>query len=104
MDLPLPVLVYYSHLLALFYLFFSTTQTLTIMLVTPFLYLHITHAHTLAAWILLIFEKHFLFILTQILSQLESDTSRLGMQSAPDKEKVLSFAREAKWIKILFKD
>lgn len=83
---------------------FSTTQTLTIMLTSLFLYLNITHAHTLAAWILLIFEKHFLFILTQISSQLESDTSRLGMQSAPDKEKMLSFAREAKWIKILFKD
>lgn len=48
--------------------------------------------------------KTFPFILTQILSQLESDTSRLGMQSAPDKEKTLSFAIEAKWIKILFKD
>lgn len=74
------------------------------MLMSLFLYLHITHAHTLATWILLIFEKHFPFILTQILSQLESDTSRLGIQSAPDEEKTLSCAREAKWIKILFKD
>lgn len=75
------------------------------MLISPFFFLdlHITHVHTLLARVLSIFEKHFLFILTQILSQLESDTSRLGMQSAPDKEKMLSFAREAKWIKILLK-
>jgi len=88
----------------LFYLF-STTQTqLCSHLSFFFSYFNIAGAHTLAAWILFIFEKHFLFILTQILSQLESDTSRLGMQFAPDKEKMLSFAREAKWIKILFKD
>lgn len=92
MDFSLPVLILFHHLLFSFYLF-STIQTLTIMLLSPVLYMHITHARTLPAWIPLIFEKHFLFILTQILNQLESDISRLGMQLALDEGKTLSFAR-----------
>lgn len=75
MDLPLPVLVLYGHLLILFYLFS-----------TKYNYAHISFFFYTCTWHVYIPYQHgffqylkniSFFILTQILSELESDTSRL---------------------------